>query len=138
MTENIPLGAEPIFVEWLRQEGGVRAVAWTDKVGNPYLGIFVLNRMGKPNGLPCWFRRQRFLSEVVIGFEKEQPITIAIDAEIMTKGISLSIRLPYDPRLIHRPYRRLFACWGSGAPRLGFIVAPSNEEADQEIASQFS
>ncbi len=127
MKKSTPLGAEPIFVEWMTADGGVRAVAWTDIKGSPYIGIFTLNRMGKPNGLPCWLRRRCFLSPIVIGFDRECPVIVILKVNISAMGLTMVIRLPWLPASFYTSKRRLFAPWGSEAPSLGFIVMPSND-----------
>jgi len=129
-TSPLPFSQEPVFVDWRRPDiGGLRIAAWTDKSGNPYLGVFTLNRTGKPNGLPCWYERQRFLSHVLIGFDdKEEPVKVFLDAEVTTRGVQASLQLPWLPAHDYFYHRRLFARWGSEALTLGFKIDPSNDK----------
>jgi hypothetical protein len=128
MDRNLPKGEEPVFVEWTARVGGVRVSAWTDKKGNPYIGAFALNRLGKPSGLPCWLRRGSFESDIVIGFEDDSnPIILGIDTWLSERGLHLIVYLPND--LIMGgglPRRELFAPWGDPAPTLGFIIKPTD------------
>jgi hypothetical protein len=128
MKINLPLSADPISVEWLTREGGIRAVAWTDEKGIPFLGIFTLNRMGQPNGLPCWFRRQRFSSDVVIGFSDEKPVIIRVCAHVQSWGLVVDLHLSRYVTKTFRYRRRLFTPWHkSPPPSFGFRM--SNEPA---------
>ncbi|MFY9286906.1 MAG: hypothetical protein WAO98_00220 [Alphaproteobacteria bacterium] len=111
----IPFSKEPIFVDWRRPDvGGLRIAAWTDASGNPYIGVFTLNREGKPNGIPCWYERQRFMSYVVIGFDSnEKPVKVFLDAEVTHRGVQASLQLPWEPTNEFFYHRRLFARWDS-------------------------
>lgn len=120
---SLPSSQNPIFVDWTYpRAGGLRISAWTDRKANPYLGIFTLNRMGKPNGLPCWYERQSFLSSVVVGFDEENyPVKIFLDAGITSQGLYVSLQLPWEPRAAAVYHERLFSSWGSESPALGYI-----------------
>ena len=127
----LPFAKSPIFVDWRRPDiGGLRVAGWTDNSGSPYLGVFTLNREGKPNGLPCWYERQRFLSHVVVGFDQDEiPIKVFLDAEITYRGLQASLQLPWEPIHSYFYHRRLSARWDSEAPGLGFFANPTNDEA---------
>jgi len=126
----LPFSQEPIFVDWRRPDvGGLRVTAWTDNSGNPYIGVFTLNREDKPNGLPCWLERRRFLSYVVIGFADDSaPIKVFLDAEVTHRGLQASLQLPWLPAHDYFYHRRLVAHWGSEAPSMGFHTYPSQDE----------
>jgi hypothetical protein len=126
MKATLPRAAEPVAVEWLTREGGIRVVAWTDVNGIPFLGVFTLNRMGQPNGLPCWLRRSRFLSDVVIGFRDEKPIVIRLFAHVRPWGLEVTLDLSRYATTTFRYRRKLFASWEHG-PRPSFGFRASNE-----------
>jgi hypothetical protein len=127
----LPFSKEPIFVDWRRPDiGGLRIAAWTDRSGNPFMGVFTLNREGKPNGLPCWYQRSQFLSYVVIGFDDyELPVKVFLNAEITYRGLQASLQLPWESIRNNFYHRRLSAKWDSGAPEMGFFKRPSDDEA---------
>jgi len=125
MNALLPFGVRDAYVEWTTAEGGLGVVAFTDDVGLPFIGLYPLNRMGHPNGLPCWFQRSRLMSDMAIGFRNGEPVVIFIDAEVSDWGISLIVYMPRS----NAPYlleRRLSARWGSMPPRLGFSTCPAN------------
>ncbi|MFY9287903.1 MAG: hypothetical protein WAO98_05320 [Alphaproteobacteria bacterium] len=126
-----PISKEPVFVDWRRPDiGGLRVTAWTDKIGNPYIGVFTLNREGKSRGIPIWLERQRFMSHVVIGFDdNELPVKVFLDAEVTCRGIQVSLQLPWEPANDFFYHRRLFARWDSATPVLGFIADPAKDDA---------
>jgi hypothetical protein len=121
---SFPLDAGEIYVEWVTTEGGIGVTAFTDEKGLPFIGLYPLNRMGRPNGLPCWFRRSRFMSDIVIGFRERTPIVVFIDVEVSERGLSLIVCVPFDTS--RRYERHTFAPWGSKSPCYGFIAFPSN------------
>ncbi|MFY9288170.1 MAG: hypothetical protein WAO98_06675 [Alphaproteobacteria bacterium] len=127
----LPFSKDPIFVDWRRPDiGGLRIAAWTDHSGNPYIGVFILNSEGKPQGMPCWYERQRFLSHVVIGFDqKENPVKVFLDAEVTHRGIQASLQLPWEPANTFFYHRRLFARWDSEVASMGSFANPSNDMA---------
>lgn len=120
----LPPNSGHIYVEWVRTEGGIGVSAFTDDQGQPFIGLYPLNRMGSPNGLPCWFRRGRFMSDIVIGFRDRQPIVIYIDVEVSERGLSLIVGVPFQGEF--RYHRHSFAPWDSPQPRYGFIAGPAN------------
>jgi hypothetical protein len=125
MRPQFPLDAADIFVEWVTTEGGIGVVAFTDEAGLPYIGLYPLNRMGRPNGLPCWFQRSRLMSDVAVGFRNGTPIVVFIDVEVSTRGVSLIVCVPCS-KVPYGYHRRMSAKWGSGSPRYGFVVFPAN------------
>jgi hypothetical protein len=126
MTTALPINAEPVAVEWLTREGGIRIVAWTNDESIPFLGVFTLNRMGQPNGLPCWLRRSRFLSDVVIGFNDEKPVIIRLFVHVRPWGLEVTLDLSRYATTSFRYRRKLFASWEDG-PRPSFGFQASNE-----------
>jgi len=123
---TFPLNAPEIFVEWVTREGGIGVSAFTDEKGLPFLGLSPLNRMGTPNGLPCWFRRSRLMSDIAVGFRAKHPIVINIDVEVTGRGLKVVLCLPTDIAPAGYYERHLFSPWGSDPPRYGFTVIPSN------------
>ena len=124
MMAQLPLNADKIFVDWATDEGGICVSAFTDDKGIPFIGIHPLNRMGKPNGLPCWFRRKHLMTDFVVGFRGWAPIVIYMDIEVSEHGISLILSSPFDAP--HRYQCHLSAPWGSEPPCYGFTTVPSN------------
>ena len=125
MTTVLPTHAEVIYAEWVTREGGVSVVAFTDSKRNPFIGVSPLNRMGKPNGLPCWMRRSRFASDLVIGFRDETPIIIRIYARVNGLGLELTVRTPRD---ITGSFEHMtFTPWGSDTPSFGFGATQAAE-----------
>ncbi len=119
MNDDLPTNAHDIFVEWSTKEGGIGVIAFTDQLSLPYIGIYGLNRIGRPNGLPCWLQRKTLLSDMMIGFQKETPLVISVDIEVSSRGLSLFILGSYPtPRF----KRHTFALWNSERPRYGFTV----------------
>jgi hypothetical protein len=124
MTPPLPLDAPEIFVEWVTVEGGIGVTAFTDDKGRPFIGLYPLNRMGSPNGLPILFRRRRLMTDVAIGFRGREPLVIFIDVEVSERGLSLIVCIPATDTL--RYERHTFARWGSDRPRYGFLACPVN------------
>lgn len=137
----LPFSEDPIFVDWFDQKiGGLRVSAWTDQSGNPYMGVFTLNRLAKPNGLPCWYERSNFMSPIVIGFDSnDHPIKVFLDAGITARGLHAALHLPWEPRALMFYHERLFARWGSEAPSFGFmsLASPSSETASYVLSRTF-
>jgi len=126
VASSLPRAAEPVAVEWLTRDGGIRIVAWTDTKGIPFLGVFTLNRMGQPTGLPCWLRRSRFQSDVVIGFREDKPVIMHMFARVKPWGLDVTLDLSRYATSSFRYRRTLFASWDKGLrPSFGFLA--SNE-----------
>ena len=113
-----PAHAEVIYAEWVTREGGVCVYAFTDAKRDPFIGVSPLNRMGRPNGLPCWMRRSRFASDLVIGFRNETPIIIRIYVKVYGLGLELIVRQPRELRGHYE--RKVFKPWDSEPPSMGF------------------
>jgi hypothetical protein len=138
MIALFPRNAEPVSVEWLTREGGVRAVAWTNERGVPFLGVFTLNRLGQPNGLPCWYRRSRFLSDIVIGFNGEKPVIVRLYVRVRSWGLEATIRLTRYATQTYQYHRNLFAPWHtSPPPSFGFIASNQKESYPAGFITRF-
>jgi len=120
----LPIGADDIQVEWVTTEGGVSATAFTDNEGIAYIGLCPLNRMGSPNGLPCWFRCAQLKEDIVVGYRGQKPIVISVDVEASKHGLNLSVVVPLDNGCQYESHS--FSEWGSERPRYGFMAGPAN------------
>jgi len=121
---HLPVSADDIQVEWVTTEVGISATAFTDDDGVGFIGLCPLNRMGSPNGLPCWFRRTHLKDNIVIGYRDRKPIVVLVDVEASKHGLSLSVVVLLDNGCQYESHS--FSEWGSERPRYGFTVGPAN------------
>ena len=125
MRGPLPLGAEDIDLKWHIEEGGIGLTACTDQKGLPYIGVYLLNRLGNSMGAPLSLQHDRLMIRVVAGYVRRHPIVVFIDAEITAKGLEAR----YEPPdfVVARGYERhKFAAWGSEAPCYRLTVHPAN------------
>lgn len=123
----LPANAGDIFLEWTTSEGGFGVTAFTDREALPYVGLYPLNRAGKPCGMPIRLRRCRIMGEVVVGFEDDRPLAVFVDIEVSARGLSLIICVPF--KTPNPMPRSLFAPWGGPPPSFGRHDAASAWEA---------
>ncbi len=124
MKADFPRNAAEIYEEWITTSGGIRALAFTDADGIPYIGLCPLNRMGSTNGLPCWIQTHKFQEKTVIGFNENGPIVALIGIELDTEGLHLSVTVRLENRDWYE--NRSSAVWGSKRPNYSFIVVPTH------------
>ena len=125
MSEQLPLNAEDIDLKWHIQEGGIGITASTDETGLPYIGLYLLNRMGDPISFPISLQHQHLMCRLVAGYIKRQPIIVFIDAEVTVSG--LNVRFVPPAVIKQRGYKKhTFVAWGSEGPRYHLTVYPAN------------
>ncbi|MDR3560895.1 MAG: hypothetical protein P4N59_05580 [Negativicutes bacterium] len=117
-----PSRASDIYVEWVTTEGGIGVSAFLEANGQFVIGIYPLSHIGHPSGLPSWFRQNRLVSDVTVGYRDQKPLVIPVDIEVTARGISLIVAVPFMDTAFPR---FLSAQWGSKPPRY-FRTCPVN------------
>ena len=136
MVLQLPLQAMPIGVEWITIEGGFGIAASTDARGEALMGLYKINRMGQPCGLPILFPRDRLMMDIVLGLEDGIVMPLFFDAHITKYGVEVTICPPLHIK--QRGVSRFqSSVWGSNPPERNFYawLFPNDNHNDNECAS---
>jgi len=125
--QKLPCDAEPIEVDWVVKEGGIRVYGWTDAQGAAFLSLHTLNRLGKVTGSPSWLRRRSFKSDIIVGFIGERPLIVHARATAIAEGLELVVRLPHDVKAGHDFIEQRFTPWGSDRACFSLLISPRFE-----------